>query len=196
LRILANEGHVKGSLLLHLRSHVVHRADQETWDRLVLASSAADREHLGSLVLTGSWYPVGLWNRLLSTYLATRAAEESRDEVTAIAQLASDSDMHTLFKLTLRLASPAMVVTRAGSLWGRYFDRGTLTPTELAPTRWRLRLEAPTAEEEGPSEPICAYGVVAWAEHALRLTGAKHAVVEHSKCRFTFSRYCDYRVSW
>jgi hypothetical protein len=174
---------------------VVHRAGQETWDRLARASSAADREHL-ALLLTGSWYPIGLWNRLLHAYLSTSAPDDARSEVTAIAQLASDSDMHSLFKITLRLASPAMVTARAGSLWSRYFDRGALTPTELSPTHWRLRLEAPTAEEEGPGEPICAYGVVGWAEHALRLTGARHAVVEHSKCRFAFSRYCEYRVTW
>jgi len=193
---MATEGHVKGALLVHLREHVIRRGDEGAWDRLVRASSAADREHLGAFLRTGTWYPVGVWNRALGAHLATRPAGDTRDEMLAIAERAADGDMHTLFKVTLRLASPAMVVSRAGSLWNRYFDRGTLTSTETAPTHWRLTLEAPTDEEQGPGEPICTYGLVGWAEHALRLTGAKHAVVQHSKCRFAFARYCEYRVTW
>lgn len=190
------EGHAKGALLVHLREHVIRRADEGAWDRLVRGSPAADREVLGALLLTGSWYPVGVWNRALAAHLATRPVAETRDEMLAIAERVADSDMHTLFKITLRLASPSMVAARAGSLWGRYFDQGTLTSTEIGPARWRLTLEAPTAEELGPSEPLCTYGLAGWAQQALRLAGAKHAVVEHSKCRFAFSRYCEYRVAW
>jgi hypothetical protein len=191
-----SEGHVKGALLVHLRGHVVRRAGQEAWDRLVAGSSAVDREHLGSLLLTGSWYPVGVWNRGLAAYLATRPPEAARDEVIAFSERVADNDMHVLFKIALRMANPSMVASRAGSMWSRYFDRGTLTPTELAPASWRLKLEAPTDEEQGPGEPLCAHGVIGWAQQALRLTGAKHVVVEHSKCRFAFSRYCEYRVTW
>lgn len=190
------EGRVKGALLVHLREHVVRRTDLATWERLVSSSSAADREITGSLLLTGAWYPVGVWNRALTAYLATRDAQDARDEVNAFAELVADSDMHVLFKVALRLANPAMVAARAGSLWSRYFDQGTLTPTEIGPAEWRLKLEAPTDLEHGPGEPLCAYGVVGWAQQALRLTGAKHAVVEHVKCRFAFSRYCEYRVVW
>jgi hypothetical protein len=193
---VATEGQAKGALLVHLREHVIRRGDEAAWERLVSAASAADREYLGALLLTGSWYPVGVWNRALTAHLATRPAGDVRDEMMAIAERVADSDMHTLFKVTLRLASPAMVAARAGSLWNRYFDRGTLTSTETAPAHWRLTLEAPTAEELGPSEPLCAYGLVGWAQQALRLAGAKHAVVEHSKCRFAYARYCEYRVTW
>ena len=193
---MATEGQAKGALLVHLREHVIRRGDEGAWDRLVSAASAADREYLGALLLTGSWYPVGVWNRALKAHLATRPAADVRDEMLAIAERVADSDMHALFKVTLRLASPAMVAARAGSLWNRYFDRGTLTSIETAPAHWRLTLEAPTGEEQGPSEPLCAYGLVGWAQQALRLAGAKHAVVEHSKCRFAYSRYCEYRVTW
>ncbi len=193
---MATEGRAKGALLVHLREHVIRGAGAEAWERIVRASSAPDREYLGALLLTGSWYPVGVWNRALGAHLATRPAEEARDEMMAIAERVADSDMHTLFKVTLRLASPAMVAARAGSLWGRYFDRGTLTSMETAPAHWRLTLEAPTAEDEGPSEPICAHGLVGWAQQALRLAGATHAVVQHTKCRFAFARYCEYRVTW
>jgi hypothetical protein len=189
-------GHIKGSLLVHLKEQVVERVDERAWDRLVHAAPSADREHLGGLLLTGSWYPVGVWNRLLTAYLANHAPGNAREEAMAYAQSVADSDMHVLFKVALRLASPAMVTARAGSLWSRYFDSGSLTPTQVGESQWRLRLEAPTGEEEGPGQVLCAYGVVGWAEQALRLSGAKTASVVHAKCRFATGHHCEYRVSW
>jgi hypothetical protein len=195
-QLVGTVGHIKGALLVHLREQVVHRVDDLAWDRLVREAPAGDRELLGGIVLTASWYPMGVWNRALHAYLANHAPGTARDETTAYAERVADSDMHALFKIALRLASPAMVAARAGSLWSRYFDCGALTPTQVGPTQWRLRLEAPTAEEEGPTPMLCTYGVVGWAEQALRLTGAQHASVVHSRCRFASAQHCEYRVTW
>ena len=189
-------GHVKGALLVHLREQVMRRVDERAWDRLVQAASPGDREILGGVLLTGSWYPMGVWNRALHAFLTEHASGNARDEATAYAVHVADSDMHVLFKVALRLASPVMVTERAGSLWSRYFDCGVLAPTQVAPTQWRLLLTAPTAEDEGPSQVLCAYGLVGWAEHTLRLSGAKKASVAHTKCRFVTARQCEYRVSW
>jgi hypothetical protein len=189
-------GHIKGSLLVNLREQVVRRVDEQAWDRLVRAASPTDRELLGGVLLTGSWYPVGVWNRALHAFLAHHAPGNARDEAFAYAAHVADRDMHLLFKVALRLASPVMVAERAGSLWSRYFDVGALVPTQVGPTLWRMILTAPTAEDEGPSQVLCAHGVVGWAEEALRLTGAKNASVVHTKCRFTSARVCEYRVSW
>jgi hypothetical protein len=189
-------GQIKGSLLVHLREHVVRRFDEQAWDRLVRAAPASDREHLGGLLLRGSWYPVGVWNRVIHAYVTEHAPASAREEVIAYSELVADSDMHAVFKVALRLASPAMVTARASFLWSRYFDAGSLTPTQIAPDQWRLRLEAPTDEDQGPGQMLCAYGVVGWGENALRLSGAKHASVVHARCRFTSGRFCEYRVSW
>jgi hypothetical protein len=190
---VAGEGQVKGTLLVHLRAHVVDRHGPQTWDRLVAAAPPADRAQLGALIVTGNWYPVGIWNRALAAHL-TKNAVDPAVELRDISTRVAETDLHTLFKLTLRLASPEAILRRSNWLWTRYFDRGSVVILDEAPRDWRLRLEAPTAEAEGPIEPVCKYGVTAWLVHALKLSGVMKPLVEHLKCRFSFSRWCEYRA--
>jgi hypothetical protein len=188
-------GHVRGSLLIHTHAHVAEKHGTAAWSLVVDGAPPVDREQLGGLLITGAWYPVGLWNRTWRAYLASSGADPAT-EMAALAVRVADADLHTLFKLTLKLASAAQIVRRADWLWTRYFDVGAVTIQEESPTTFRSRLEAPTKEDDGPSEAICAYGVPRWLTHALSLSGATKAIVEHKRCRFSFSKYCEYRIAW
>ena len=186
---------MRGSMLVHLRAHVVDEHGAAGWNRVVDGVPRADCDQLAGLLITGAWYPIGLWNRAWRAYAGwTRG--DIPTEIAALATRIADADLHTVFKLTLKLASPAQIVRRADWLWSRYVDVGTVTIDEDAPSHFRARLEVPTGEEEGPIEPLCAYGVPSWMRHALTLSGATKATVEHVRCRFTFSRYCEYRIAW
>jgi hypothetical protein len=193
---MAGNGHVKGALLVHLRAHVIDRGGDAAWTSLVQRLPAFDRATLDSLLVSGSWYPVGIWNRALREHLVAHAADPGA-EVAAIAHRIADADLHTVFKMLLKLASPEAVVRRVGWLWERYFDRGAMTPLEVAPSDWRVRLvDAPTGEDDGAGEATCAYGGPGWMTQALRLVGAKRAAVKHMRCRFAFAKSCEYRVTW
>jgi hypothetical protein len=191
----APSGRIRGSILVHLRAHVEAKHAAAGWARVVAGVPPADRDPLGALLISGAWYPVGLWNRAWLAYLASSGGDPAA-EMGALAVRVADADLHTVFKLTLKLASAAQIVRRADWLWSRYFDEGTVTVTEDAPSHFRVRLESPTGEDAGPNQAICAHGVPRWLMHALQLSGAAKATVEHTRCRFTFSKYCEYRVAW
>jgi hypothetical protein len=192
---MAGDGQAKGTVLVHLRAHVTDRGGEGAWKSLVQRLPAGDRAILDSLLVSGAWYPVGLWNRALREHLVAHAADPGA-EVFAIAQRIAATDMHAVFKILLKIASPETVVRRAGWLWDRYFDRGTITPVEHAPSEWHVRLEAPTGEDDGAGEATCAYGAPGWLTQALHQVGAKHASVAHVRCRFAFAKACEYRVTW
>jgi hypothetical protein len=178
-----------------MRAHVMETRGDAGWAHVTGGVPLADRERLGGLLITGTWYPVGLWNRGWRAHLASSGADPAA-EMTALAVRVADADLHTVFKLTLKLASAAQIVRRSDWLWSRYFDVGTVTIHEEGPSSFRVRLEAPTGEDEGPNEAVCAHGVAKWLAHALHLSGATKATVQHTKCRFTFSRHCEYRIGW
>jgi hypothetical protein len=188
-------GHIRGSLLVHLRAHVTEKHGEACWSRVSAGVAPADRDHLQALLISGTWYPVGLWNRAWRAYLGATHGDPAA-EMSALAVRVADADLHTVLKLTLKLASAAQVVRRADWLWHRYFDVGAVTVHEEAPSRFRARLEAPTGDDEGPSDVVCAHGVEKWLTHALVLSGAAKASVQHIRCRFTFSKYCEYRIGW
>jgi hypothetical protein len=178
-----------------MHEHVVDHYGARAWGRIVDAVPPADRDQLGALLITAAWYPVGLWNRAWRAHLETSGGDPAA-ETPALALRAADADLHMLFKLTLKLASPTQVVRRSDWLWRRYFDAGGVTIHEDSPAQFRARLEAPIEEDSGPSETLCTYGVGAWLTHALGLSGATKAKVEHTRCRFAFYKQCEYRITW
>lgn len=190
-------GNTKGSLLVHLRAHVLERAGAAAWEAIVLAARPADRELLRGVLLTGSWYPVGIFNRALAAHAARLApGVDVSADIHELGRRISEGDMSTLFKVILKLASPEAVIRRSSWLWTRYFDRGALTVTAEAPRDVRLSLDAPTGEDECAGQLVCAHGIAGWVTHALRLAGAPKASAHHTRCRFASARACEFHVRW
>jgi hypothetical protein len=190
------EAHAKGSLLVHLRERVVERHGDVAWSAIVGKLSPAEGQLLSGLLVSAAWYPVGPWNRALAAHLGKHAATDPAAETRALAVRIADRDLHTVLKLTLKLASPEAILRRVGWLWGRYFDTGTMDAHEVDPRVWHVRLDAPSGEDEGAGQPTCAYGVSGWLTHALRLAGAARASVRHVGCRFSVEGVCEYEATW
>lgn len=185
----------KGTLLLNLRAFVEKRRGAPVWRRLVEAQRPADRAVFEGLLLPAGWYPVGVWNRALTTYLTEHAPEPPR-EMLEIARFVADRDLNTLFKVLLRMGSPEFVLKRTDSLWTRYFDAGTFMHEQAGPRFFRLALEAPKGEDLAPSEWTCNQGVCGWITQALHLTGARQGAVIHTACRFHNAARCEYEARW
>jgi hypothetical protein len=178
-----------------LSSHVSERYGEAAWSQVTARLSNADRAAMPSIFVTAAWYPVGVWNRALKSHLDHNVADP-RAELVALARRVADSDLHTLFKIMLKGASPETILRRVGWLWARYFDAGEMGLLEEATRSARVRLDAPTGEEEGAGEPTCSWGVVGWLTEALYLVGARSASVKHVKCRFGHAKHCEYHVTW
>jgi hypothetical protein len=187
-------GHGKGSLLIHTRDYVVRNAGQSGWMSLVSGADAGDRAVLEGLLLAGSWYPIGVVNRLVSRYCKSASAPD--DEMRRLSAYIADTDLGTVYKMLLRLGSPELLVKRTGSLWNRYFDVGELTPEEVGPKHWKLHLRMPLEDDRAPNRFFCGPGCPAWIEMGLGLTGAKNGRVQHVECRFQNREHCTYDVTW
>ena len=186
-------GQVKGVLLVHLREYVLENHDAATWKEIEHRLRGIDPEVWTGLMLVSSWYPIGAWNRAFQ--IVTSAGADPNNELRRIAHFVSERDLNTVFKMLLRLAQPESVLSRASSLWSRYFDVGNLNAKQRGPSSWEVTLEAPVAENAGPGELTC-FGVCGWLERAIELTGIKHAHIAQSKCRFNGSTQCAIDVTW
>lgn len=191
---MARLGKAKGSVLIHLRSFVEKFHGASAWQRVVIELPAEDRTVLNGLVIHGGWYPVGVWNRALKTYL-THHFPDVDDGMRQVSQFIANEDLNSVYKMVLRLGSPEFLLKRTDSLWSRYFDAGKMFHEEIGPRRWKLLLDAPTGENEAPGYLTCGPGVSAWVGHGLRLTQTE-ARVEHVRCRMSLGGPCEYRVQW
>ena len=185
----------KGTLLKNLGDFVVERHSASAWRAVVDALPADDRAIIDGLLLVGGWYPVGVWNRCIKSYI-TRYAKDADGEMTAVARYIADRDLNTLFKVLLKMGSAEFVLGRTDSLYSRYFNVGKFENTELAKRQWALKLTGPTGEDEAPGELTCGPGICGWLTQALELTGVKGSRIVHTKCRFRSSPSCMYDVTW
>ena len=188
------QGHAKGTLLLNLKAYVERQHGVVGWRSVVDFVSESDRAVLDGMLLTGGWYPVGVWNRVVDAYLC-RAAQPGQ-EMIEIARFTADRDLSTLFKALLRMGSPAFVLSRTDSLWRRYFDAGEFRPKQTSPREFLLTLEAPADLELAAGPWVCHQGVCGWLAQALERTGAKRPEVQHLRCRFQGASRCEYRATW
>jgi hypothetical protein len=188
--------HGKGSLLIHTANYVRETRGEDTWTQLVASSPPADREVLQGVLLAGSWYPIGIVNRIVATFCDKYHRGTPQDEMRRLSAHIADSDLGTVYKMALRFGSPEFLLRRTDSLWNRYFDVGKLTPTEVDRGSWRLTLTMPYGDEVAPNQLFCGPGCPAWIEMGLKLTGAKNASVRHVECRAQNGTSCTYSVSW
>jgi hypothetical protein len=188
-------GHGKGSLLIHMRDYVRKTRGEAAWATVLDRVDAQDRDVLRDVILAGGWYPIGVVNRALSVVLGD-AGGNGDEEMKKIAAYIADSDLGSVYKMVLRMGSPEFLVARTGSLWNRYFDVGKLTPSEVGPKSWRLKLLMPTGDDLAPNYYFCGPGCPAWIEMALKLTGARSASVRHVDCRIQNGTSCTYTVTW
>jgi hypothetical protein len=189
----AGTGHVKGVLLVHLREYVVTHRGDGAWDSALARIKAGDPEVWSGLVLSSSWYPVGAWNRAFD--VVVRTVPDPIAEVRKIAYFVSERDIHSVFRMLLRIAPPEFVLGRTGMFWSRYFDVGTLRPAKLGERRWEIALDAPVGEDEAPGTLTCV-GVCGWLERALAMTGTNGAKAHHGRCRFIGGTRCHFDVTW
>jgi hypothetical protein len=185
----------KGTLLKNLGEYVVERHGPAAWRAVVDSLPADDRAIIDGLLLVGGWYPVGVWNRCIKSYI-TRYAQDADAEMTAVARHIADRDLNTLFKVLLKMGSAEFVLGRTDSLWSRYFDMGKFENAELDKRKWALKLTAPVGDEEAPGELTCGPGVCGWLTQALQLTGVKAPRVVQARCRFRGAPTCEYEVTW
>ncbi|MFW5875747.1 MAG: hypothetical protein ACOCXM_03325 [Myxococcota bacterium] len=190
------QGKAKGTILLHLRDFVTREAGADTWTQLVDGLPAEDRSLLGSMLLVGSWYPVGAWNRLLGAFLSGHY-RDSDAGMAEVARFIAERDLNMVFKLILKMGSPEFLLKRTGSIWARYFDAGDLTHQELAPKRWRLDLTvAEGGPEAAPDRHTCGPGVAAWIQRGLEITGVRGRVeLVDTRSEGPLRRY-EYRATW
>jgi hypothetical protein len=192
--MITREGHVKGTVLVHMRAFIVQKNGEGAWHALLDALGPEDRATLAQIVLVGGWYPVRAWNHAMNVYLPKQFPIPGKGMV-ELAKYIAEKDLGMLFKMLLKVGSPGFLMARTPSIWSRYFDTGSLTSEELAKGKWKLFLDAPIRMEEAPNAFTCSEGVCAWIKQGLELTGTRADVVQ-TACRFRGASRCEYTAMW
>lgn len=188
-------GNAKGLLFGHLREFAIGDIGETEWKRTLASLEPGDAAVMKQILLGGSWYPVGTWNRVLTVFLERNHADPdaSMDE---FARFLGERELTGLVKLVLEVGSPDQVLRRTAFLWRRYFDHGLFGAEAVDGRSCTLFLVASTDVEVAANRYTCAHGPGPWLTRALQLAGSPRGHVEHVRCRFDGHPRCEYRATW
>jgi hypothetical protein len=179
----------KGTIFLNARAFVTHRFGAEAWGALVASLPSPAREALAEIVAMG-WYDASLQPavyRAMQARLGRGEPAVLRD----LARFAADEDLHGIYRMFLRFASPGYVLEKGMAYWSRFQSTGEWTVHRASPTRAGAVLRGFSTADAA----VCHY-LAAYMARMMELAGARGVRVEHVRCRARGEAECAFDGEW
>jgi hypothetical protein len=179
----------KGISFLHVRHYTERRFNDAGWSKVLGLLDAADRATIAATVAVG-WYDVALYARLLNAL--ERAHGDGRFTLIADSgAYQAERDLNVVFRMLLRLGTPAYVVDKTAEYWNRMQTTGT----------WKIERRTPNCvygwlADWGIVDAAMCAELVAYIKRLIELVGGKDVVVEHPECRVKGHRVCMFTLTW
>jgi hypothetical protein len=173
----------------------------EALSRVFANLTAPTREILGeparTSILTNAWYDCALVSAL------TREVDRTcgRGDLAlarAVGKYVAFRDVNRFFKWLLRLSGPAILFSRAGSVWNNYYSGGRYVLEAAEAGKASIRLE-----DWDCADPVICARVEGWIERALELTlgSPGQAVIKESAHlaqdpALGQVRFCRFEATW
>lgn len=179
----------KGIAFAHTRLFVEETFGAAGWERVLGRLLPADRAEVESVISVG-WYDLGSYARLL------RAIDEAHGtgDLSLVVQngrFQSERDLSTIQRLFFRLANPAYAVEKITDYWRRFHDTGSWEVNRVSESEVTGALH-----DWGVVDRALCRELTGYMGRVLELVGAKHVIMEHTRCRALGDDVCGYRARW
>ena len=141
-------------------------------------------------ILPVNWYPLQSYISLLNAIQKSYPGE-GKDVGFRVGRRIMRDGLSSVYKVILKVASPEMVLKKAGMLWGFYFKESKLTIVE----EHHCNLLLSVTDDCRPTPVYCQSLAGGMAETAER-AGARDCRVIHPQCRAAGGRVCLFRITW
>lgn len=181
---------VKGAALLSRRAFVVEEYGEEAWQRLLDRLPEDDRRQLQGRVLTSSWHPFALNERLDAAIVAEVGGSDPAvfERIGARSARKNLTGPHAAF---LAKGNPERFLAASDRIYDFYYDTGYRTYEATGPGSGVIT----TFEAETFSQTDCMT-VIGWYKEALRMCGAESVEMIEESCRSQGDANCRYRLKW
>jgi len=179
----------KGISFLHVRHYADRRFGDAGWSKVLAQLDAADRATVSATVAVG-WYDLALYARLLRAF--ERAHGDGRFQLIAESgTYQAERDLNVVFRILLRLGTPAYVVDKTAEYWSRFHTSGT----------WKIERRTPNCvygwlADWGVVDAVLCAELAAYIKRLIELVGGKDVAVAHPECRVKGHRACLYTLTW
>lgn len=187
--MIGSSARTKGVSYVHARMFVEHRFGADGWAAVLARLPLRDREEVESVIPVG-WYDLGVYARLI------RAVDEVHGTgdlalLSQVGRFQAERDFTTIQRMFFRLANPAFAVEKTADYWRRFHDSGTWNVQRVSDAEVTGELR-----DWGVVDRALCRELTAYMGRVLELVGAKHVIMEHTRCRALGDAQCSYRARW
>lgn len=181
---------VKGAAILSRRAFVVEEYGEDAWARLLEKLDEEDRVQLQGRVLTSSWHPFELNERLDGAIVAELGGGDPAifERIGARSARGNLTGPHAAF---LAEGDPDRFLAATDRIFKFYYDTGHRTYEATGPGSGIIT----TYEAETSSHTDCLT-VIGWYKEALKMCGAENVEMTEESCRAQGGPHCRYRLKW
>jgi hypothetical protein len=104
----------------------------ELWSRIEQRLDPSTRSFFAGQLYANHWYPRTHLHELMQAFTEA-VGKNPEDELRALGGMAARYQLHVIYRMFLKLATPAMVFNRASSVWSRQTTVGSFTVLEEHP---------------------------------------------------------------
>jgi V4R domain-containing protein len=181
--------HFKGTVFESTRLFTVREFGEEGLERVLAELSADDRDVLRALHAIG-WCPV---EPVLNFHHALDRVFGHGDLELCVkaGHFSAGWSFNTILKMFVRFRSPAWLIERATSVWGRYHDTGRWQIDAISPTR----IQGEICDFAVRDPAFCAR-LRGWLQGAVELTGGQRVQVSETRCACNGHGHCSFLLTW
>jgi hypothetical protein len=159
-------------------------------ERVLARVPLPDREVLGGIILSISWYPLAPFPRLLRAMDAELGSGDLA-VVSRRGMWAAINDMKTVHRVLLKLVTPGWLIEKGMRIWSNFHSTGRWEAERLGPKRARA-----TLHDLGVVDSAMCATLGGWIMGLLSMAGARSPQTTHESCRARGDATCSWIAEW
>jgi hypothetical protein len=182
---------VRGSTVAAARLYSRPFKDTPEHEQFLAELTQSEREFYEGEIKRSRWYPVALYNGMLSKAASCFASDAEEEFLSDGGRFVVDDGVNGLYKAFFRVASPGFVLRGSALLW-RMFFKGNKLKIKSSGKGYA------SAHLVGSNEcylPLCI-SIRGGMKRSLEHGGAKDVQITHHKCRSSGGDRCEFNFTW
>jgi hypothetical protein len=180
---------LRGTTFINLKNFVKRHFGARGWENLLGHLSPEDRKEIEGILPIG-WYDYNLRIRAVRIVISELGTTVP-DILEQFGRFGAESDLGTITRAFLKLASPSYAIEKIGEYWSRFHDYGNWKVVRNSDREVTGTLTDTPFDDELFCRELCGY-----MQRLLELVGAKNIKIVHNLCKGRGDAVCEFKGSW
>ena len=159
---------VKGVALKNSFDWVVEQHGKESWKKIIEDIPKDSQQYISDgIIFSSEWYPLKVYIDI-NKAIINKYGDGNHKIIYEIAKEGAMKNMNSVYKIFMKIASPAYVTKKAAAIYSQFYTFGKMKVHTSEPNRAVLHLEGV------PNEPIFFERISGYMSGVLELTKVKN----------------------